>query len=190
MIDEKDVGAFLTQAHLEELTGKKRRTEQIEVLNFMGFKYLTRPDGSLIVSWAHIFKGLGGIAPTVANLEPEPNWDALKPAAARRPAPKQPMQQPEEKRVRMDDYDNLITRLAEELAERIRPQLPLEIALWDTHTIALYLKRNEPVVRTRIACLPDFPKAIRPPSTRSVRGQPLYEAREVIAWAKKYKDKN
>jgi len=90
----------------------------------------------------------------------------------------------------MDQYDNLIRRLAEQLAEHIRPQFPIEIALWDTQTIAAYLKRSHAVVRDRIVCLPDFPKAIRPPSARSERGFPLYEAKEVIAWSKKYKDKN
>lgn len=90
----------------------------------------------------------------------------------------------------MAQYDSLISKLAEELAKHIRPQFPIEIALWDLETVAAYLRRSHAVVRSRIVCLPDFPKAIRPPSTRSERGFPLYEAKEVIAWAKKYKDKN
>jgi len=68
--------------------------------------------------------------------------------------------------------------------------LPIEIDLWDIATIATYLKRSESVVRERMACLPDFPKAIRLPSTRSIRGQALYRAREVIQWAAQYQDKN
>lgn len=85
---------------------------------------------------------------------------------------------------------DLIGRLAAELAKQLRPALPIEIDLWDIATIAAYLKRSESVVRERMACLPDFPKAIRLPSTRSVRGQALYRAKEVIHWATRYQDKN
>lgn len=84
----------------------------------------------------------------------------------------------------------LIKQLAEVLANVSRPAIPVDIDLWDIKMVAAYLKRSQPVVRERIACLPDFPKAIRPPSTKSVRGQPLYEAREVIAWARSKKDRN
>jgi hypothetical protein len=85
---------------------------------------------------------------------------------------------------------DLIARLAAELAKQLRPALPVEIDLWDIATIATYLKRSESVVRERMACLPDFPKAIRLPSTRSVRGQALYRAKEIIQWANRYQDKN
>lgn len=90
----------------------------------------------------------------------------------------------------MHSDQELIKQLIEAIGGLTKPAIPIEFDLWDTNMVAAYLKRNEHVVRTRMACLPDFPKAIRPPSTRSVRGQPLYEAREVIAWAKRYKDKN
>lgn len=90
----------------------------------------------------------------------------------------------------METYDHFISKLAEELALRIRPRIPVEIDLWDIATIAAFVKRSESVVRERMACLPDFPKAIRLPSTRASRGQALYEAREVIAWVRKYKDRN
>jgi len=85
---------------------------------------------------------------------------------------------------------DLIARLAAELAKQLRPALPIEIDLWDIATIATYLKRSESVVRERMACLPDFPKAIRLPSTRSARGQALYRAKEITQWASKYQDKN
>jgi len=90
----------------------------------------------------------------------------------------------------MHNDRDLITRLAAELAKQLRPALPVEIDLWDIATIATYLKRSESVVRERMACLPDFPKAIRLPSTRSVRGQALYRAKEVIQWAAQYQDRN
>jgi hypothetical protein len=84
----------------------------------------------------------------------------------------------------------LIIRLAAELAKQLRPTLPIEIDLWDIATIATYVKRSESVVRERMACLPDFPKAIRLPSTRSARGHALYRANDVIHWACRYQDKN
>jgi len=82
----------------------------------------------------------------------------------------------------MYNDSDLITRLAAELAKQLRPALPIEIDLWNIGTIATYLKRSESVVRERMACLPDFPKAIRLPSTKLVRGQALYRAKEVIQW--------
>jgi len=90
----------------------------------------------------------------------------------------------------MFNDSDLIARLAAELAKQLRPTLPIEIDLWDIATIATYLKRSESVVRERMACLPDFPKAIRLPSTRTVRGQALYRAKEIIQWATRYQDKN
>lgn len=85
---------------------------------------------------------------------------------------------------------DLIARLAAELAKQLRPRIPVEIDLWDIATISAYVKRSESVVRERMACLPDFPKAIRLPSTRSVRGQALYRANDIIKWAARYQDKN
>lgn len=90
----------------------------------------------------------------------------------------------------MYNDSDLIARLATKLAKQLKPALPIEIDLWDIATIAMFLKRSESVVRERIACLPDFPKAIRLPSTGSVRGQALYRAKEVIQWASRYQNKN
>jgi hypothetical protein len=84
---------------------------------------------------------------------------------------------------------DLINRLAAALAQYIPPPIPLQVDLWDIRTIAAYLKRSESQVRERMACLPDFPKAIRLPSTTGHRGQALYRAIEVIAWTMKYQDK-
>jgi hypothetical protein len=52
------------------------------------------------------------------------------------------------------------------------------------------LKRSAAQVRERMACLSDFPKAIRLPSSTGGLGQALYRAAEVIAWARKYQDKH
>lgn len=91
--------------------------------------------------------------------------------------------------MRPDTEPDLIDRLAAALAKHMPRSIPLEVDLWDIATIASYLKRSESQVRERIACLPDFPKAIRLPSTISSRGQALYRAIEVIEWTMKYQDK-
>lgn len=85
---------------------------------------------------------------------------------------------------------DIIAQLVAALAELNKPVIPIDIALWDIKMIALYLSRSEAVVREHIVCLRDFPKAIRPPSARTKKGHPLYEATEVIDWARKYKDRN
>jgi hypothetical protein len=85
---------------------------------------------------------------------------------------------------------DLINRLAAAVAKQIRPPIPLEIDLWDIATIAAVLKRSEAQVRERMACLPDFPKAIRLPSSTGARGQALYRAKEVLEWVAKYQDRH
>ncbi|WEF34914.1 hypothetical protein [Pseudoduganella chitinolytica] len=83
----------------------------------------------------------------------------------------------------------LIERLAEAVAQHIRPAIPLSVDLWDIATIAAYLKRSPQQVRERMACLPGFPKAIRLPTTNG-RTHPLYNAAEVIKWAQGYQEKH
>lgn len=85
---------------------------------------------------------------------------------------------------------NIIDMLAAAVARQVRPTIPIDIALWDIATIAAFLNRSEAQVRERMACLPDFPKAIRLPSANAARGHALYKAKEVIAWTAKYQDRN
>ncbi|OEZ85610.1 hypothetical protein JAB8_37920 [Janthinobacterium sp. HH106] len=88
----------------------------------------------------------------------------------------------------MTDVD-LIERLADAVAQRMAPSIPLAVDLWDIATIAAYLKREPGTVREQMACLPSFPKAIRLPTSKG-RAQPLYNAKEVIAWVQSYREKN
>ena len=88
----------------------------------------------------------------------------------------------------MKDAD-IIERLAAAVAERVKPAVPLHIDLWDIATIAVYMKRDATTVRERFACLPDFPPAIRLPSAKGNRAQPLYRAKDVIAWTLKYQER-
>jgi hypothetical protein len=88
----------------------------------------------------------------------------------------------------MSEVD-LIEKLAAALEQRLRPSIPLNIALWDISTIAKFVNRNEAVVRERLACKPDFPSAIRLPTETGKRGHPLYKAQEIISWVEKYTEK-
>jgi len=84
----------------------------------------------------------------------------------------------------------LVEKLAHALADKLRPSIPLAVDLWDVSTVAQYLKRDVRVARERIVCLPDFPKAIRLPSSNGGRAHPLWKAAEVITWAEKYREKS
>lgn len=68
----------------------------------------------------------------------------------------------------------------------MRPTIPIEVALWDYEAIGAYLVRNPERVRTHIATQPGFPKPIRLPTINGTLGQPLFKAREVIAWAESF----
>lgn len=83
----------------------------------------------------------------------------------------------------------LIDKMASAFAKHAKPTIPLHIDLWDIATIAMYLKRNETVVRERLACKPDFPAAIRLPTETGRRGHALYKAKDIIQWTEKYMEK-
>jgi hypothetical protein len=84
--------------------------------------------------------------------------------------------------------EEILTKILERLSAP-PPAVPLSIDLWDIASIAAFLKRDPQVVRERMACLPDFPKAIRLP-TKTGRAQPLYKAAEVIAWTNRHQERN
>jgi hypothetical protein len=88
------------------------------------------------------------------------------------------------------DESDLINRLAAAVADRIRPQIPFEYEMWDIATIAACMKLSEAQVRERLAPQPDFPKAIRLPTTKGGKGHARYRAKEVWAWMMKYQDKH
>ena len=79
---------------------------------------------------------------------------------------------------------NRIEQIAELIADKLQPQIPVANQLWDSADIANYLRRSQQVVVDRVVCKPDFPKAIRlEPNSR-----PLWEAKEVMAWALAHKE--
>lgn len=83
----------------------------------------------------------------------------------------------------MNESD-LIERIAAAVADRIGSSEEL----WGMAKVAKYFDRNVQTVSKTIACLPNFPRAIRLPTAE--RAQPLYNAAEVMQWAQKYKEKN
>jgi hypothetical protein len=84
---------------------------------------------------------------------------------------------------------NVLEQLVAALQRLDKPAIPIAVDLWDMAMIAAYLKRNVQVVRERMSCLPDFPKAIRLPTTTG-RAYPLYKAKEIIAWASSHQEKH
>lgn len=70
---------ILTDAELEALTKRKHRDAQRAALVALGVEHKVRPDGSLIVSAAHIERLLGGLPKGKVRAPAEPNWDALAP---------------------------------------------------------------------------------------------------------------
>jgi hypothetical protein len=47
--DERQARFWLSSIQVLELTGAKTRSKQIKVLDFMGYNYRVRPDGSFVV---------------------------------------------------------------------------------------------------------------------------------------------
>ena len=80
--------------------------------------------------------------------------------------------------------EELLEKLLERLDQQ-RTQVPLSDQLWDTEVIAGYLRRSYSTVRDAILVQPSFPKAIRLPGKG--RSYPLYQATDVISWAKSFK---
>lgn len=97
------------------------------------------------------------------------------------------------------DNLHLVERLAQSVADRLAPAIPLSIQLWNARAIAAYLQRSPAVVLERVVTLPDFPTPIRLPSTGAkskhntkprasgFTGQPLWKAIEVIGWANSHR---
>jgi len=80
-----------------------------------------------------------------------------------------------------------IAQLAAEIAKRITPSIPIDVALWDAETIGEYLHVSAAYVKGSYAPLPDFPKAHRLPSANG-KGHPRWKATQIIEWANKYQE--
>jgi hypothetical protein len=66
---------FLSVPEINHLTGKIRWASQIRTLRFMGIEHKVRPDGSVLVSRAHVEKLLDGdSANNRVKRKTEPDW--------------------------------------------------------------------------------------------------------------------
>lgn len=77
--------------------------------------------------------------------------------------------------------------MLDDLARLIAARLSSD-ALWDAADVAAYLGCSKRYVADYYATLPDFPRAIRPPSESGRSGHPRWEASDIKAWARKFKE--
>jgi hypothetical protein len=68
---------WLTKSELVELTGKKQKSSQVQVLRFMGIEHKVRPDGFVLVLRAHVEQSFGLRKDRKLIKEIEPNWNAI-----------------------------------------------------------------------------------------------------------------
>ena len=68
---------ILTDTEIAQITGKKRRDHQAAWLAENGFKFLTRADGSPVVSRRHFEFVMGDKLDRMFIGFPEPDFDAL-----------------------------------------------------------------------------------------------------------------
>ena len=83
----------------------------------------------------------------------------------------------------------IVERIADAVAARIQPRVPIEHALWSVLDCAAYMRISESAFRQRIACLPGFPQSIRIPRADGHIGHPRWKAIEVIHWTEAHKEK-
>ena len=81
----------------------------------------------------------------------------------------------------------LVRELAVELGKQFRASIPVEIDLWSADQVGGYLKCSGRYVLEHYCTLSDFPDKIRLPSRNGGKGHPLFNAREIVAWAQKYR---
>lgn len=75
-----EIALFLNPAEIRELTGKRNRKSQIEVLGLLGITHKVRPDGSILVMRTYLEQEFG-MEDTAELLEKvkelEPDWSAI-----------------------------------------------------------------------------------------------------------------
>lgn len=84
------------------------------------------------------------------------------------------------------EVELLIEKLADAIADRIRPVVPIEHQLWTTKEIGEFLMISPNKVVERYASLPDFPKRIELPTAEGRKTQPRWKAKDVINWVEGY----
>ena len=82
--------------------------------------------------------------------------------------------------------DQLIDRLDTLIGVLSRPSIPSDRVLWDAEQAAAYLCASVRNSSERIACKPDFPRAIR---LSEIKGGLRWKAEEVMDWAESRREK-
>ena len=69
---------ILSEAEIRELTGRLQRKAQARALAAMCIECKSRPDGSLVVSRAHVEAVLGGVLSSVKGRKTQPDFSMVK----------------------------------------------------------------------------------------------------------------
>lgn len=76
----------LEAAEIISLTGRTRKSKQIEALNSMGIPFKIRPNGSIAILRSVAEKELGGKPARTKQVDHEPDFDALAKLMGRKSA--------------------------------------------------------------------------------------------------------
>ena len=69
---------FLSEEEVRALTERRARAAQSRALKSMGIEHRVRPDGSVAILRAHIYKVFDGDSSTRSQPKAvQPNWDAI-----------------------------------------------------------------------------------------------------------------
>ncbi len=69
---------FLSEEEVRALTERRARAAQSRALKSMGIEHRVRPDGSIAILRAHIYKVFDGDSSTRSQPKViQPNWDAI-----------------------------------------------------------------------------------------------------------------
>ena len=84
----------------------------------------------------------------------------------------------------------IIKQLAAEISAQITPAVPVSAAFWSKKELCACLSVSESTLN-KIILTPDFPVSYRFPASTDggKKGYPRWSAREVLAWAEKYRGK-
>ncbi len=80
----------------------------------------------------------------------------------------------------------ILEKLDDLIAVLKRPSVPADRVLWDSAQAGAYLGISSRHFAERIACKPDFPRAIR---LAEIKGGLRWKAEEVMEWAESRQEK-
>ncbi|PTN13199.1 hypothetical protein [Nitrosomonas aestuarii] len=84
---------------------------------------------------------------------------------------------------------SIIDQLAEAIALRAPPPVPIEKQVWNAKQCAAYIGKSYQTFMSYYAPLPSFPRRINFPSTSGGRPGPMWKAIDVINWVFSHQEK-